>query len=85
MNTTKRGPNLFSFIAVIMLLVIAMIYFSDLDAQKNSISFNEFTTAYTENKVKEINVSSDGMTIRGVMTDNSMFTTVAAPERLAQF
>ena len=54
MNTTKRGPNLFSFIAVIMLLVIAMIYFSDLDAQKNSISFNEFTTAYSENKVKEI-------------------------------
>lgn len=85
MNTTKRGPNLFSFIAVIMLLVIAMIYFSDLDAQKNSISFNEFTTAYSENKVKEINVASDGMTIRGVMTDETIFTTVAAPERLAQF
>ncbi len=85
MNTTKRGPNLFSFIAVIMLLVIAMIYFSDLDAQKNSISFNEFTTAYSENKVKEINVASDGMTIRGVMTDDTIFTTVAAPERLAQF
>nr|WP_278335449.1 ATP-dependent zinc metalloprotease FtsH [Proteiniclasticum ruminis] len=68
-----------------MLLVIAMIYFSDLDAQKNSISFNEFTTAYSENKVKEINVASDGMTIRGVMTDDTIFTTVAAPERLAQF
>lgn len=53
--------------------------------KKNSISFNEFTTAYSENKVKEINVASDGMTIRGVMTDDTIFTTVAAPERLAQF
>lgn len=85
MNTSKRGPNLFSFIAVIMLLVVAMIYFGDLDAQKNSISFNEFTTAYEENKVKEINVAEDGMTIRGIMADGTTFTTVAAPERLAQF
>lgn len=68
-----------------MLLVVAMIYFGDLDAQKNSISFNEFTTAYEENKVKEINVAEDGMTIRGIMADGTTFTTVAAPERLAQF
>ncbi|HSR02998.1 MAG TPA: ATP-dependent zinc metalloprotease FtsH, partial [Proteiniclasticum sp.] len=55
------------------------------DNQLNSISFNEFTTEYKADNIKEINISSDGMTIKGIKSDGTTFTTVAAPERLAQF
>ncbi|HCW72931.1 MAG TPA: hypothetical protein DHM90_03095, partial [Clostridiaceae bacterium] len=85
MNTKRKIPGMFSFIAVIMLFVLASYLFSGMDAQLNSISFNEFTQEYRADKIKEINISSDGMTIKGIKSDGTTFTTVAAPERLAQF
>jgi len=85
MNTNRKVPNMFSFVAVIMLFFIAMLLFNNVDNQLNSISFNEFTTEYKADNIKEINISSDGMTIKGIKSDGTTFTTVAAPERLAQF
>lgn len=85
MNTNRKIPGMFSFVAVIMLFVLASYLFSGMDAQLNSISFNEFTQEYKADKIKEINISSDGMTIKGIKSDGTSFTTVAAPERLAQF
>ncbi|MFH5836174.1 ATP-dependent zinc metalloprotease FtsH [Proteiniclasticum sp. C24MP] len=85
MNTNRKVPNMFSFVAVIMLFFIAMLLFNNVDNQLNSISFNEFTTEYKADRIKEINISDDGMTIKGIKTDDTTFTTVAAPERLAQF
>ncbi len=86
MNTNrKKIPGMFSFIAVIMLFVLASYVFSGMDAQLNSISFNQFTQEYKADLIKEINISSDGMTIKGIKKDGTTFTTVAAPERLAQF
>ena len=60
-------------------------FMSGLETKQNSISFNEFTTEYKADKIKEITISSDGMTINGVKADGTIFTTVAAPERLAEF
>ncbi len=85
MNTNRKAPNMFSFIAVIMLFFIAMVFFNNMDSQLNSISFNEFKTEYRANNIKEINIKGDGMTIEGIKTDDSTFTTVASSTRLETF
>jgi len=71
MNTNRKVPNMFSFVAVIMLFFIAMLLFNNVDNQLNSISFNEFTTEYKADNIKEINISSDGMTIKGIKSDGT--------------
>ncbi|MBR0576358.1 ATP-dependent zinc metalloprotease FtsH [Proteiniclasticum sp. BAD-10] len=85
MNSKTKIPGMFSFTAVILLFMIGYYLIAGMDAQLNSISYNQFTTEYRADKIKEISVSADGMTIKGIRTDNTTFTTVAAPERLAQF
>lgn len=85
MNSKTKIPGVFSFAAIILIFMLVSQFLSGVDNQKISISFNEFTTEYKANKVKEIDVSSDGMTITGIKTDGTEFKTVAAPERLAEF
>lgn len=85
MNTKARMPGIFSIIIMLVVIMIASYLFNNVDSEVSTISFNQFTVEYKEGNVKEINVASDGMTIRGVKTDDSIFSTVAAPERLSQF
>lgn len=85
MNSKTKIPGVFSFAAIILIFMLVSQFLSGMDNQEASISFNEFTTEYKADKIKEINVSSDGMTISGIKTDGTVFTTVAAPERLAEF
>lgn len=85
MNSKTKIPGVFSFAAIILIFMLVSQFLSGMDNQEASISFNEFTTEYKAEKIKEINVSSDGMTISGIKTDGTVFTTVAAPERLAEF
>ena len=85
MNSKTKIPGVFSFAAIILIFMLVSQFLSGMNNQEASISFNEFTTEYKADKIKEINVSSDGMTISGIKTDGTVFTTVAAPERLAEF
>jgi len=85
MNSKTKIPGIFSFAAIILIFMLVSQFLSGMDNQEASISFNEFTTEYKADKIKEIDVSSDGMTIKGIKIDGTAFTTVAAPERLAEF
>ena len=85
MNSKTKIPGVFSFAAIILIFMLVSQFLSGMDNQEASISFNEFTTEYKADKIKEIDVSSDGMTIKGIKIDGTAFTTVAAPERLAEF
>ncbi|MGB4590539.1 MAG: ATP-dependent zinc metalloprotease FtsH [Clostridiaceae bacterium] len=85
MNSKTKIPGVFSFAAIILIFMLVSQFLSGMDNQEASISFNEFTVEYKADKIKEIDVSSDGMTISGIKTDGTVFTTVAAPERLAEF
>jgi len=85
MNSKTKIPGIFSFAVIILVFMMVSYFMSGLETKQNSISFNEFTTEYKADKIKEITISSDGMTINGVKADGTIFTTVAAPERLAEF
>ena len=58
--------------------------FSSMDEKLNNISFNDFETEYKAGNIKEINISGDGMTVKGIKNDETTFSTVAPQERLNQ-
>lgn len=84
MNTKRRMPASFSLIIILLLFMGVSYIFSAMDTKLNNISYDEFVTEYKDGNIKEINVSGDGMTVKGIKKDETTFSTVASPERLNQ-
>ncbi len=85
MNTNKKLPGAFSFIAVLMLFLVGSYLLSGLNSEIDTISFSEFKAAYREEKITEILIAGDGMTVEAIMKDKTKVKTVASEKSLEQF
>ena len=85
MNTNKKLPGAFSFIAVLMLFLVGSYLVTGLNSDIATISFSEFTAAYREEKIKEILVAGDGVTVEAIKKDGTKVKTVSSQKRLDQF
>lgn len=85
MNTNKKIPGAFSFIAVLMLFFVGSYLLTGLNSDIDTISFSEFKAAYREEKITEILIAGDGMTVEAIKTDKTKVKTVASEKSLEEF
>lgn len=81
----KKSFSATAWITVIVVVVVTALMLTTGSKSSKEISFDAFAKNWKDSKVKSILISSDGMTVEGMDTSNSTFTTKVPQSRLNIF
>ncbi len=68
-------------VAAIVLMMVFQSFSSNMGTSSDQLTYDEFVRQVQNDKVKEVVIDEDGMTIRGERADNSQFTTLSPGDR----